>query len=244
MAVTDFHSHILPQLDDGSESCACSLAMLRMEAEQGIARVIATPHFYPSRDSLERFLQRRARAFDRLREETARDPSLPQVLLGAEVHFFHGMSRSDGLFHLTIDEKNGILIEMPPPPWTREMYRELEEIQTVQGLTPILAHIDRYLRPPYTREILQNVRELPLLVQANASFFLRRATLPMALRMLRSEQIHLLGSDCHDTTSRKPDLGPALERINAKLGADCLKRIERYEAHLLSTAQTERIDHL
>lgn len=244
MAVTDLHSHILPQLDDGSDSCDCSLAMLRMEAEQGITRVVATPHFYPSRDSLERFLQRRARAYDRLSQKTADDPSLPQVLLGAEVYFFHGMSRSDRLFPLTIDGKSGILVEMPPPPWTQEMYRELEQLRTVQGLTPILAHIDRYLHPLYTREILQCVRELPLLVQANASFFLRRATSAMALRMLKAEQIHLLGSDCHDATSRKPDLGPALERIGAKLGTECLKRIERYELHLLSTDQTERIDHL
>ena len=43
----DFHSHVLPGMDDGSASLEESIAMLRMEAEQGITQVVATPHFYP-----------------------------------------------------------------------------------------------------------------------------------------------------------------------------------------------------
>lgn len=46
--IMDFHSHILPGIDDGSASLEESIAMLRMEAEQGITHVIATPHFYAS----------------------------------------------------------------------------------------------------------------------------------------------------------------------------------------------------
>ena len=59
MAVTDFHSHVLPGVDDGSASVEESLAMLRLAAQQGIRRVVATPHFYPRYDDLERFLERR-----------------------------------------------------------------------------------------------------------------------------------------------------------------------------------------
>ena len=57
--IIDFHSHILPGIDDGSESVEQSIAMLRMEAEQGITHVVATPHFYPRHDTPQRFLQRR-----------------------------------------------------------------------------------------------------------------------------------------------------------------------------------------
>ena len=42
----DFHSHILPAMDDGSRNIEESLQMLRMLQEQGVERVIATPHFY------------------------------------------------------------------------------------------------------------------------------------------------------------------------------------------------------
>ncbi len=243
MIVSDFHSHILPQTDDGSDSCAQSIAMLRLEAEQGITRVVATPHFYPGHDSLEHFLHRRDRAFAQLSKEAACDAALPQVLLGAEVYYFPGMSQSDRLAELAIDGKNGILIEMPPPPWTEDMYTELEQIRTLRGLVPILAHIDRYISPLRTCGILPRLRELPLLVQANARFFLRAGTAAMALHLLKTQQIHLLGSDCHDMTSRKPDLGPALKRIESRLGDDPLKRIAHCEAQLLTRPDhTERFE--
>ena len=67
--VTDFHSHVLPGIDDGSTDVAESIALLRMEAEQGIRHVVATPHFYPRHDSPERFLNRRARSETELRRE-------------------------------------------------------------------------------------------------------------------------------------------------------------------------------
>ena len=48
--MTDFHSHILPGVDDGSKDVEMSVAMLRTLAEQGVDRVVATPHFYPRRE--------------------------------------------------------------------------------------------------------------------------------------------------------------------------------------------------
>ena len=65
--VTDFHSHVLPGIDDGSTSVEESIAMLRMAAEQGVRRVIATPHFYPRHDSPEHFLEKRNLAESALR---------------------------------------------------------------------------------------------------------------------------------------------------------------------------------
>lgn len=43
--MTDFHTHILPAIDDGSKSVAESIEMLTALSEQGISRVVATPHF-------------------------------------------------------------------------------------------------------------------------------------------------------------------------------------------------------
>lgn len=233
MTVTDFHSHILPGIDDGSASLEESIAMLRMEAEQGIGHVIATPHFYPQYDTPEHFLQKRERAEAWLREEMAHHNGLPEVILGAEVYFFHGMSESDLLSRLTIGKKRCILIEMPPAPWTEEMYRELEAIWSRRGIVPMIAHIDRYIRPMRTYGILRRLAETPVLVQANADFFLEKATAGMAMRMLRADQIHLLGSDCHNMSSRQPNLGAAVERIRRKLGEDAIERIRGYESKVL-----------
>lgn len=59
----DFHCHILPKMDDGSDSINTSLAMLREEHTQGVNRVVLTPHFYCEEESIEAFLQRRKRLF-------------------------------------------------------------------------------------------------------------------------------------------------------------------------------------
>lgn len=223
--IIDFHSHVLPGIDDGSHSVEESIALLRLAAEQGITHVVATPHFYPQQDTPERFLRRRAAAEAALREELQKHPGLPEVSVGAEVYYFNGISNSEAISKLTIDKKRCILIEMPLPPWTDSMYRELDGLYRKQGLIPIIAHVDRYIGRFRTYGIPERLAALPVLVQANGEFFLKRSTAAMALRMLNKNQIHLLGSDCHNLTSRAPDLGHALALIEKRLGAAPLAEI-------------------
>ena len=224
MMIADFHSHVLPRVDDGSTSSEESLAMLRMQSEQGIGLVIATPHFYPQYDSPDVFLQRRDTSARRLREAMIGHDDLPAVLLGAEVYYYRGISESDALYQLTINGKSCILIEMPMPPWSDHMYRELEEISR-RGLIPVIAHVDRYIAPMRTYGIPERLAKLPVLVQANADFFLQRKTRKLALRMLKKKQIHLLGSDCHNLTSRAPNIGEAIRVIEKHAGGEVLQWI-------------------
>lgn len=232
-ALTDFHSHILPGVDDGSASVEESIAMLRLLSQQGVNHVIATPHFYPNYDDPERFLRRRKDACALLLEEMKAHPGLPRITLGAEVLFFRGMSESELLPQLTIEKKRCILIEMPPPPWSDAMYGELEAVRKKQGLTPIIAHIDRYISPFRTHGIPKRLAQLPVLVQANAGFFLKPATASMALKLLKADQIQLLGSDCHNLISRPPEMGAAVRRVGEKLGQGTLDRIREYEHMIL-----------
>ena len=234
MAVTDFHSHVLPGVDDGSASLEESLAMLCLAAQQGIRRVVATPHFYPRYDNLDRFLERRDRAMERLQGAMGADIELPEIVLGAEVYFFRGMSESDQLSRLTIEGKNYLLIEIPASPWTEDMYLELEQIWTRQGILPIVAHIDRYIRPLRTYGIPERLSQMPVLVQANAEFFINKRTAGMALRMLNADRIHLLGSDCHNMTTRTPNLDAAVQCIRSRLGPVALQRIKGYEQEILN----------
>lgn len=233
MKAVDFHSHILPGIDDGSKTAEESIAMLTMAAEQGIQCVVATPHFYPGYDRPERFLENRARAEAELREAMKDRQNLPEVIVGAEVYFFRGISQSELLPELTIQGKRCILLEMPPAPWSEDIYRELEEIWDKWGVTPIIAHIDRYIAPFRTYGIPERLSRLPVLVQANAEFFLGKFTGPMALRMLKKDQIQLLGSDCHNLTSRKPNLGQALEKIRQKLGQETVDEIHAFASEVL-----------
>ena len=231
--VIDFHTHILPEIDDGSDSLEESIALLKMEAEQGIRFVIATPHFYAHRDTPEKFLERRNIAERRLRDEMRNYEGLPDITIGAEVYFFPGMSGSKVLQELTIRNTRCILIEMPPPPWTEQMYQELQAVYDRQGLIPIIAHVDRYIGPFRTHNIPKRLEELPVYVQANASFFIRKETSRMARKMLQEGKIHLLGSDCHNMDSRKPNLENALQVILDKMGKKAIRKIKLYEREVL-----------
>lgn len=229
----DFHTHILPDVDDGSKSVEESIALLRAEAEQGIGCVVATPHFYPQYDTPEQFLERRNRAEAVLREEMVKYSGLPEVVVGAEVYYFNGIGNSDAVNLLTIDKKACILIEMPVYDWQDSMYRDLEELRTKQGLTPIVAHVDRYFGRFRTYGIPKKLSQLPVLVQANANFFLDKTSVRMALRMLKKGQIHLLGSDCHNTSNRLPNMGQAVALIEKRLGEEPLKAIRSYQTSVL-----------
>ena len=233
MATVDFHTHLLPGIDDGSASVEESIALLRMEAEQGIRQVVATPHFYANHDTPERFLQHRRESEQRLREALEQHPDLPRVTVGAEVHFFEGMSDSDALPELVIGHTDCVLVEMPAPPWSERMLNELLGIRQKQGLTPIVAHIDRYIAPFHTHGLPEKLQDLPVYVQANGSFFIRRGTARLALRMLKKGQIQLLGSDCHDTTRRPPNLGEARQVIQHRLGNSPLRYIRQFEEEIL-----------
>ena len=207
--------------------------MLRMLWEQGIRHVVATPHFYPQHDTPEHFLQRRAQAESALRQAMVGQRDLPKVSIGAEVYYFNGISNSDAMWELTIDRTEYLLLEMPMPPWKDGVYRELESLYRKQGLIPIIAHVDRYLGRFRTYGIPERLARLPVLVQANAEFFTKRSTSSMAMRMLRQKQIHLLGSDCHNLSSRSPNLGRALEIIEKRTEKNTLDLIQNWQRRVL-----------
>lgn len=222
----DFHSHILPGIDDGSASVEESIALLEMEAKQGVTHVVATPHFYAQHDSPENFLRRRAEAKALLDEKLKKHPGLPEISLGAEVYFFHGISDSELLPELTIDNKRFILIEMPFAHWTDSMYSELEAIARQRGITPIVAHVDRYITPLNNHGIPKKLSGLPVLVQANAGSFIKGGFMSsMMMKLLKKDKVHLIGSDCHNITSRPPKIGQAMDAIERKLGNETVERI-------------------
>ena len=225
--MTDFHSHFLPGIDDGSDSVETSLRMLDMWRGQNVSRVCATPHFYAEHTSPERFLRRRDEAYETVR--AAMDPAIryPAILLGAEVRFFDGIGRAEELPRLCLEGTNLLLLEMPFTRWTERMLGEVSEICR-RGIVPVAAHLERYMsfNPNKT---LYRFMDMELLIQCNAEFFISRRTAGKALALLRDERIHFLGSDAHDVSSRAPNMGAALELIEKKLGASSIEQLLRME---------------
>lgn len=238
MKVVDFHTHILPGIDDGSSSVEESLAMLQMEKEQGASLVVATPHFYPQNDRPEKFLQRRKAAFEQLTEKISPDDKLPQIILGAEVYYFKGIGQWEGLRDFAIENTNYLLLEMPMVKWDSRMYDDIYDIYRSQGLVPIIAHLDRYINIFNVKGVVDNLSELPVVIQANAGFFLDKSSKRLALKLLKNNVINIIGTDCHNLQSRKPNLKAALDVIEQQLGEEYIKRINLAEEKILSGAIT------
>lgn len=231
-SVIDFHTHILPCIDDGSRSVDCSLEMLKMEAEQGINGVVLTPHFYANHESPKDFFARREQSASLLSEAVCGKDGLPKTVLGAEVHYFDGISDCDYLADFAIGDTRCILIELPMRHWDERMLQEIASIKPKRHLTPIIAHLDRYLPAFNAQATFERVLQLPLKVQVNASFFIKRSNRRLALRMLNEGKIHFLGSDCHNTGDRPPNLGSALKIIERRLGASAIGFINSNEKNI------------
>ncbi len=230
----DFHSHILPGIDDGSASVEESLELLRMLADQGIEAVVATPHFYPDRTSASEFLKKRAAAYEKLCECDL--SGLPRIILGAEVKYYDSIRRMEELEQLCAGESRVLLLEMPFERWSEMTVKEVETLSRSGRVTVVLAHIDRYLAFQ-SREVWERLFESGVLTQANASFFAGRFTKRKALNMLASGMINVIGSDCHNLTSRKPLIGKASEIIANRFGARCLDHISEYTSDLLGISK-------
>lgn len=224
MQIVDFHSHVLPRMDDGSHSVSESIEMLRAEANSGITKVAATPHFYAELDTPTSFLERRREAYEKLSEKLT--PDLPEILLGAEVAYFEGMKNCEELREMAIGDTGLLLVELPLGNWTERMFTELLQVGEQLQLTPLIAHIDRYGASRSDLNLVKRFVRFGGLVQANASSFLHFASAGRMIKMINDNLVHLLGSDCHNVSTRPPNLGEAVEKINKKAGPAPLLVIE------------------
>lgn len=104
--------------------------------------------------------------------------------------------------------------------------QELESL-LARGLTPVIAHIERFFPYQKDRKILDRLYSLPVLIQINAEALLNRRTRRLALKLLERDIAHLLGSDCHNMSTRPPNLEAGRRVIEEKLGSACLSKIDR-----------------
>ena len=226
----DWHSHVLPQIDDGSRSLEESAELLTMLSAQGVNTVIATPHFYPNDESVSKFLERRALAYEKL--ASILNDSMPKVILGAEVSYYSGISHNEELSKLCIEGTRLLLLEMPFAKWTDHTIREIIEIASRGDVTVVLAHIERYF-DIQSEKIFASLQEYGVIMQVNSSFFNRNTTKRKALKLLANGKIQLIGSDTHNVSTRPPTLSDAYNTIEKKFGKDFIYEINGYGRFLL-----------
>ena len=221
----DWHSHILPGVDDGSRNVEESISILNMQMLQGVKTVVATPHFLANDDSVESFLERREKSYDELKNHLPENS--PEILLGAEVKYYNGISKMADLHKLKIENSKLLLLEMPISKWTEYTVRELTELSCKGNMKIILAHIERYLSLQ-RQGVWEMLFENGILFQVNASFFTSFMTKHKAISLLREGMIHFVGSDCHNITSRAPKIDTAFDVIKKKFGDDYIEQMNKY----------------
>jgi len=228
----DFHTHILPGMDDGSQSLQESLQMIRASAAQGVGGIALTPHFYADRDTPEAFLRRRDKQMRVLYE--AYPKAYPLLIPGAEVSYFEGITAMESLRQMRIGQSGCLLLEMPMGKWTNRMVDAIIELQNRPGYTIVLAHIERYIQEQ-KMDIIHFLLDNEVRMQASAGYFANRWTCRKALHLVEMGVISVLGSDSHNMTNRKPNLGDACAVIVQKSGQSLLNHIMARSRYLIET---------
>ena len=225
----DFHTHILPQMDDGAKNAQMSISMLKAEYAQGVRKVVLTPHFYPYREEAERFLSRREERFAALQTAIAALPeqekqTLPELILGAEVAWSSSLLETD-IQPFRIGKGNAVLLELPTHDWNKKMVSQIYELQMRQGIVPVLAHFERYL-PTQDKTLIYQMLEMGVPIQLGTMPFLSFFERGKVLSLIRKGFGHIIASDCHNMDTRKPDLAKAIRIIEKKLGTHVVKNLQ------------------
>ena len=193
------HIHVLPGIDDGSDSVETSQKMMEILRQQGVDRIIATPHFYAHREKdVETFLAKREAAFDALgRPENMR--------LGAEVRIEQGVSLLPGIEKLAIEGSDLILMEFPYAKFAPWMIEEVYNLADTYGLTPIIAHVHRYF-DFFTTDQLKSVLSMGgVIFQANNEYLETHKERKLIKGLMKDGYPLIFGSDAHNLGSRKPN---------------------------------------
>ncbi len=229
----DFHTHLLPSIDDGAKNVKESISLLRLLGEQGVTVAYATPHFYAENDRPARFLERRAEAAETVRLAT-QGLSLPAVRLGAEVAYFSGISDAEVISDMRLEGSDLLLLEMPLSEWTDYMIGELVALAHRPAMRVLLAHVERYL-PFVGKKTLLHLRESGFLMQLNAHAILDPWKARNAAWLIREGIAEVLSSDCHGIHRRPPMLEWARKRLDRRLGVGAADRMIQFGYTLVTS---------
>ncbi len=194
----DFHSHLIPGIDDGSKSMDESIQMIRKFKEFGYSKLITTPHimsdFY--KNTPEIILD----GLEQLKVELKRNNVTIEIEAAAEYYldeFFEEKIKSKSVLSFG---SNYVLFELPfiaePPNLTSTIF----EMQT-NGYKPILAHPERYGFWYNSFEKYHEMKDKGVFLQLNILSLIGHyspETRKIAERLIDEDLISFLGSDCHN----------------------------------------------
>lgn len=223
---TETHCHILPGIDDGSPDVETSLKMIAKLQDQGAEAIICTPHYYSDCLSLDDFLAKRDAAYNKLK--AALPPGSPRILLGAEVYISKYLFGNEKLERIKIEGTDYALIEHSfREEFSQNAYNRLISLICDWGVTPILAHIERYPALMGSSKTLDELLELGCIAQVNISSFAdsQRKVKKKLFKYLEAGKITLIGSDCHNLKARAPEYADGAAEIIKKCSQSALDEL-------------------
>ncbi len=210
----DIHGHLIPGVDDGSQSVEETLELLQLAREEGVQWAIATPHYgeengyRPDRDTV-------AEKYKRLSEYLFLSGSPIKAKLGTEWYCSeHIVERIRNQEAFPMGESDWYMVEFLEWGNVTEpadvMLRRLKKMKD-SGIKTILAHPERYQAVQQDWNLAKRICDLDVRLQVNAyDLFLnpKDATRNLAQWMAEERMISFIGSDMHGTRI-KPDGKPA-----------------------------------
>lgn len=215
----DIHSHILPCMDDGSKDMEMSLKIAQIYVENGINRVIATPHYidgvkYKSNEELRIGLEA-------LKKDLARAGIPLEVYPGNEAYIKPDIIKDlEEKRVSTLNDSRYILVELPMneiPIYVEDLIYNL----LVKGYVPIIAHPERYTKISEDPNILYKYISMGALAQLNLpsleGFYGSRVK-NTAEVLLKHNMIHFVATDSHSNRHRSPNIESSLNKLYNLVG--------------------------
>lgn len=228
-AYIDIHCHILPQVDDGSDSTETSLKMLELSEAQGAEAVILTPHYYHGRNRYQKGeLTERA---GRLCEAAQQAGRQLKLYIGNEILWFDDAVEAVRAGEaLTLAGSRYLLIEFYPSGSYQEIERAVRKV-VLGGYIPVIAHYERYqaFRGDGGSKRVEEIIDQGALLQMNLGSLAGKGLLSGLLPdhntawcrdEVKSGHVTFFGTDAHNTSSRTPAQEAALTWLSRHLGAE------------------------
>ena len=228
MIITDIHMHIVPDVDDGSQSIEESVALLRMSASQGIGTVIATPHSWGIDDCGFDYMLSR---YEDLRRAVQERQIPVQLYLGCEMLVFVDtvddcIRKLDAGRYPAMCGTRYVLTEFDPGRYSQEDADYCINRILLAGYTPIIAHVERYPLPSI--ECVRKMKAAGALMQINAYSIvneIKERTRNNANALLSEQLVDFIGSDAHRLDHRPPIISDGVEAISRIYSDEYVKMV-------------------
>lgn len=225
----DIHSHILPDIDDGSGSLEESFLMALTSARYGTSRMIATPHRYygNGENTPDALRELAAKVQDHL--ESSRLNGKFQVLVGQEIPLTPMTAEELQAGNvLTLADTGMYALVEPPfdhlPNWMAEALALIVEA----GIKPVLAHPERNDIIKRNPELVRPFIEAGALLQLTAMSITGENSskaFEASMWMLEHDLVTVVASDTHSPTWRSPNLRSAFHVVRERFGLMKARRL-------------------